>query len=124
MRLDKALPMPGKGALIAFGSFPDGFPKERVGGVVFDVRTSPGFSSKDPNARIEVVLQSSDDHWIPIGTLPLAGLEDGWKTVGLSIPNHEHFASMKWLYSIRLQLATTQPVSGEIYINDAGVILR
>ncbi len=124
VRLNKALPMPGKGALIAFGSFPDGFPKERVGGVVFDVRTSPGFSSKDPNARIEVVLQSSDDHWIPIGTLPLAGLEDGWKTVGLSIPNHEYFASMKWLYSIRLQLATTQPVSGEIYINDAGVILR
>ena len=124
VRLSNALPVTGKGALIAFADFPGNLPKERVGGVVFEVRTSHGFSTEDVAARIEVVLQSQADHWIPIGSIPLAGLDSGWKTVELSIPNHEHFASMKWLYSIRLQLATTHPVSGKIYIDDAGVILR
>ncbi len=124
VRLDKALPTPGKGALLSFGSFPEGLPKERIGGVVFEVRTSHGFSTEDAAARIEVVLQSQADHWIPIGSIPLAGLKDGWKTMELSIPNHEHFASMKWLYSIRLQLAATHPVTGKIYVDDAGVILR
>jgi len=124
VQLEKALPIPGKGALITFGSFPDGFQKERVGGVVFDVRTSHDFSCHDSNARIEVVLQSANDHWIPIGSVPLDKLRSKWKTFEIALPGHEHLASMKWLYSIRLQLATIQPVSGEIYINDAGVILR
>jgi hypothetical protein len=124
VQLKKAIPAEGKGSLILFESFPAEFPKERIGGVVFDIRTSHKFSSKDKNARIEVVLQSSDDHWIPIGTIPLAGLKDGWKTVKIPIKDHTHFASMKWLYNIRLQLMTTQPVTGEIFVNDAGVILR
>ena len=99
-------------------------PKERVGGVVFDVRASHDFSTEDPNARVEVVLQSTADHWISIGSFPLSGLKDAWKTIELPIRDHKHFESMKWLYSIRLQLATTRPASGEIYIDDAGVILR
>jgi len=122
--LENALPVEGKGALISFESFPDDLPRKRIGGVVFDVRTSQEFASEDANARIEVVLQSAADHWIPIGSFPLASLKNGWKTMEFSISNHEHFSSMKWLYKIRLQLAATRPVSGEIYIDDAGVILR
>jgi len=124
IKLDKALPSEGKGTLVAFNAFPQGFPKERVGGVVFDVRLSHDFICHDSNARIEVVLQSANDHWIPIGSVPLGKLKRKWKTVEIALPGHEHLDSMKWLYSIRLQLAATQPASGEIYINDAGVILR
>ncbi len=124
VRLENALPAPGKGALISFTSFPPDLPKERIGGVVFDVRTSHGFSTQNADARIEVVLQSAADHWISIGSFPLNGLQEGWKTITLPIPNHEYYESMKWLYSIRLQLAATRPVNGEIYIDDAGVILR
>jgi hypothetical protein len=114
----------GKGGLIVFGSLPEALPKERVGGVTFDVRTSHSFSTDDANARIEVVLQSTADHWIPIGSVSLDGLQNGWKTIAIPIEDHENLASMKWLYSIRLQLAAARPVSGEIYIDDAGVILR
>jgi hypothetical protein len=124
VRLREALPARGKGGLVVFGSLPEALPKDRVGGVRFDVRTSHNFSSEDANARIEVVLQSTADHWIPIGSFPLDGLQDAWKTIELPIEDHENLASMKWLYSIRLQLAATRPVSGEVYIDDAGVILR
>ena len=124
IQLNKALPKTGKGGLIIFNAFPETLPKERIGGVAFDIRTSHDFSTEDPDARIEVVLQSAADHWIPIGSFSLSGLKDGWKTIELPIRNHEYLESMKWLYSIRLQLAATRPVSGEIYIDDAGVILR
>jgi hypothetical protein len=124
VRLHEAVPARGKGGLVVFESFPETLPKERVGGVTLDVRTSHNFSTEDANARIEVVLQSTADHWIPIGSFPLDGLQDDWKTIEISIEDHEDLSSMKWLYSIRLQLAATRPVSGEIYIDDAGVILR
>jgi hypothetical protein len=124
IELEEAVPAAGKGGLMVFSAFPENLPKERIGGVVFDVRTAHGFSTQDPNARIEVVLQSSADHWISIGSIPLTGLSDGWATIEFPIQNHKYFASMKWLYSIRLQLSATRPVSGAIYIDDAGVILR
>jgi len=122
--LDKALPGNGKGVLMTFGYFPESLPKERVGGVVLDLRTSHGFACSDSHARIEVVLQSANDHWIPIGSVPLGKLGEKWKSFKIPLPGHEHLDSMKWLYSIRLQLQTSKPASGEIYINDAGVILR
>jgi len=123
IQLRNAVSIPGKGALVEFRSLPQTLPKERIGGVVFDLRASHDFSG-DENARIEVVLQSEADHWIPIGSVRLSDFKDGWKTVELKIKDHRHLSSMKWLYAIRLQLSCSKPVNGEITIDDAGVILR
>ncbi len=124
IRLEKVVPKAGKGLVLALNSFPESLPKKRVGGVVLDLRTSHGFSKKNPDARIDVVLQSANDHWIPIGSFSLAGMEEDWKTIEIPIKNHEQLATMEWLYSIRLQLVAGKPVTGSIYIDDAGVILR
>jgi hypothetical protein len=124
IKLDEALPGEGKGLVVDFRSFPEGFPKERIGGVVLDLRLSHNFTCSDAQARIDLILQSENDHWIPIGSVPLGKLGTKWETFKIPLPGHEHLNSMKWLYSIRLQLQTSKPASGEIYINDAGVILR
>jgi len=124
VQLKDALPQVGKGGLIVFDSFPDNLPKERIGGVVFDIKASRELSTQDPYAKVEVVLQSEANHWIKIGSIPLSKLTDSWETIEVPISDHMHYGSMKWIYSIRLQLGATKPVSGEIFINDAGVILR
>ena len=124
VRLQHAVPEENKGGLIIFSRFPDGFPRQRVGGVVFDIKTSRGFGAANPDARLSVVLQSTADHWIPIGSLRLSGLKDGWQRISMPIEDHTHFDSMKWLYSIRFQLEAGRPVTGELFIDDAGVIMR
>jgi hypothetical protein len=124
IRLKNAMPREGGGGLLVFSPLPEALPKERVGGVVFDIRTSRGFAAANPGARLDVVLQSSADHWIPIGSLSLSGLKTGWQPVSIPIRDHTHFESMKWLYSIRFQLEAGRPVTGELFIDDAGVILR
>ena len=124
IRLEKALPTEGKGKLLELAHFPEDFPKKRVGGVILDVHTSHGFGRKNPDARVEVVLQSENDHWIPIGSFSLSGKEDGWKHISIPIKDHGQLAAMEWLYGIRLQLVCGKPATGTIYIDDAGVILR
>ncbi len=124
VRLNHIQPKPEYDTLLAFEPIPEGVPKERIGGFAFEARASHDLTSDDPNASLQIIFQSESDHWIPIGSVLLAELKHGWKTVELNIQNHEHLASMKWLYAIRIQLASTRPVTGEITVNDAGVILR
>lgn len=124
VRLDNTKPKPQYDTLLAFESIPKSIPKERVGGFSFEVRGSNNLATADPHAALQVILQSESDHWIPIGSIPLSELKKGWQTVEMKIQDHQHLDSMKRLYAIRIQLSSTHPVSGEIYINDAGLILR
>ncbi|QHI69092.1 GH39 family glycosyl hydrolase [Tichowtungia aerotolerans] len=124
IRLDAALPKPQHDTLLKFEPIPNRVSKERVGGVTFEVRASHDLATDDPYASLQIVLQSESDHWIPVGSVPLNRLTDEWQTLSFKIKNHEHLPAMKWLYSIRVQLSSTQPIHGEIFINDAGLILR
>ena len=112
-----------KNGLLEFKPIPETLPKERVGGVVLDVKLAHDFKTSNA-ARIDVVMQSSADHWISIGSIPFNELSTEWKTVRVEIEDHAHLESMQWLYSIRLLLSDSTATRGEIYINDAGVILR
>lgn len=124
IRLDAAQPKPQHDTLLKFEPIPDSVSKERVGGVTFEVRASHDLSTNDPHASLQIILQSESDHWISVGSVPLSSLNDEWQTLSFKIKNHEHLPAMKWLYAIRIQLSSTRPVSGEITINDAGLILR
>lgn len=124
IRLDTVQPKPKYDTLLTFEPIPDRIPKERVGGFVFEVRASHDLTTSDPHATLQVVLQSESDHWIPIGSVALSRLKEGWQTIELNIKDHEHLTSMKWLYAVRIQLNSTRPVTGDIFINNAGLILR
>ena len=124
IHLDATLPEPGNDTLLSFEPIPAHINRARVGGVSFEINASHDLVSDDPKARLQVILQSESDHWIPLGSISFAELEHDWKKIELHITDHEDLPAMKWLYAIRIQLVSTQPVSGEIYINDAGLILR
>ncbi|MBI9020638.1 MAG: hypothetical protein JEZ10_05225 [Verrucomicrobia bacterium] len=124
IRLNRIQPKPGSDILLAFEPIPETVAKERISGFSLDVRASHNLSCEDSSAHLQIVLQSESDHWIPIGTIPLSELNRDWKKFERIIQNHEHLNSMKWLYAVRIQLVSTRPVTGEIFIDDAGVILR
>jgi hypothetical protein len=124
VRLENILPQSGADSLIIFEPIPERISKERVGGFACEVRASHDLATDDPAAALQVVMQSESDHWIPVGSIPLKDLRNGWEKMEWRIEDHEHLPSMSHLYAIRIQLASTRPVTGEIYINDAGVILR
>ena len=124
IRLDNVQPVNDKDIILEFNPIPEGVAKERTGGFACEIKASRGLSSADPQARLMFVLQSSADHWIPIGELPIKEIGIKWENVELKIENHENLPAMKWLYAIRILLLSTRPVDGEIFINDAGLILR
>ena len=125
IKLENSLPESGKDILLAFEPIPASVPKDRIGGFVFEVKTSHDFVTGDGGAQILVVLQSEADHWMPLGQVSLTS-EHGkdWESVELRIKDPARLPSMKWLYAVRLLLVAGNPVSGQVYIDDAGFILR
>ncbi|MBL7077096.1 MAG: hypothetical protein ISS31_06470 [Kiritimatiellae bacterium] len=124
IRLREAQPTNGKNSLLEFKPIPDGVQKARTGGFALEIKGSHDLSSGDPSARLLFVLQSESDHWIQIGELPLKQIGSRWRQAEFRIEDYEDLPAMQWLYAVRILLASTRPVSGEIFINDAGLILR
>jgi alpha-L-arabinofuranosidase len=127
VRLKQARPSSGKDRLALF-SIPDSLPKERIAGVVLKLGTSSDFTCAPENSSISVVLQSETDHWIPLGTIPLAELKGTLKEFSFSLPDTKYYKAMGHAYSVRLQFnhssPNDQPMNGLIYIDDLGFILR
>jgi hypothetical protein len=90
--------------------------------------TSSDFTCTPENSSISIVLQSETDHWIPLGTIPLAELKGTLKEFSFSLPDTKYYKAMGHAYSVRLQFnhssPNDQPMNGLIYIDDLGFILR
>ncbi len=124
IQLDQSQPVSGQDCLLECKPIPDRIPKERVGGFAMEIKAAGNLVSADPHARLMIVLQSESDHWIPIGSLPLHEISADWEQREFKIEDHENLPAMQWLYAVRLQLSSSAPVTGELFINDAGLILR
>jgi alpha-L-arabinofuranosidase len=126
--LDGDLPTSGNDKLAIFSPLPDSVPRERIAGVVLDIGTSADFKCADKDVGVRIVLQSELDHWINLGSLPLAGVRGSWKTLELKLPDPKYHAAMSKNYALFLQLyqnkAKKVPVSGKIYLDNVGFILR
>lgn len=122
--LDQALDEPQKNTLCALKTMPDGLAKERVGGVVGMLGGSPELASEDPKAFVQIVVQSNLDHWMPVGRIPLAELRGGWRELSISFDDPRVLEAMHELYAVRFHLKSRKPVSGRIYFDDIGFILR
>ncbi|MCF7848918.1 MAG: hypothetical protein K9M45_08725, partial [Kiritimatiellales bacterium] len=122
------LPMPGNDKLAVFTPLPESVPKERIAGVVLDVRASGDFKCSDKNVGIRVVLQSEVDHWIELGSLKVEEVRGKWKTLELKLPDPKYYAAMGKTYALFIQLYQDDdkkvPVSGKIYLDNVGFIFR
>ena len=76
-------PDKGTDALITFETFPEGFPKERIGGVIFEVQAGPDLQSAADYLGLRVILQSEAAHWIDLGSIDLSKHQGKWSAHNL-----------------------------------------
>jgi alpha-L-arabinofuranosidase len=124
--LASALPEEGSDKLAVF-SLPTTLPKERIAGVVLDVSASADFACADKNVGVRVVLQSEMDHWIELGTVKLQEVRGQWRTREFKL-DASKYPAMGKTYALFIQLyqddAKKVPVTGNVYLDNAGFILR
>ncbi len=121
-------PEANQDTLLAFEQLPSDLPKDRIGGVVFDVSVSPDFDCVDPQTRINIILQSESAHWIQLGSLNVNDLKGKWKSMTLRLPDQKFHSAMHATYALRFQLSQPatekSPATGRIYFDNVGFLLR
>ena len=124
VHLDNAISQPQKNTLLAINTMPDGFERGRVGGITAVIGASHGLQCDDKGGHLQIVLQSNNDHWIPLGSIPLTDLAGGPREFVFRNNDPRFREAMPELYAVRFMLNSTKPVSGVIHIDDVGFILR
>jgi hypothetical protein len=105
-------------------SYPKKVPKERIGGICFDIYVPKDFVCNDQNANIQAVMQSTGAYWIPCGSVKLNEAKGEWRTIRLEVPNKDFLKVMDRDFSVMIVMTSNQPLSGPIYIDNLGFILR
>ncbi|CAI8349739.1 MAG: Intracellular exo-alpha-(1-_5)-L-arabinofuranosidase 1 [Opitutia bacterium UBA7350] len=123
--LFNALPARDADLLFHFEPLPrEELPFENASGVLGKIRAAHNLKCADPKARINLVLQSDANHWIPIGSVPLNAIKGEWKTFAFTLKDPDLLNAMAKLYALRFQIQANAPVTGEIYLDDLGFIFR
>lgn len=104
--------------------YPKGIPTERIGGVVFDIFVPDEFELDEHGGNLQAVLQSTGAYWIPCGQVQLAESRGEWRTVRMEIPNKQFLKVMDDAFSLLFVMHTEGPVSGPIYLDNIGFMLR
>jgi hypothetical protein len=105
-------------------AYPRNIPKERIGGVVFDILVPDELDLDDPSANLQAILQSHGAYWIPCGQIQLSESRGKWRTVQLEIPDKKFLKVMDQAFSILFVMSTEKPVSGPVYLDNIGFMLR
>jgi hypothetical protein len=109
--------------LFALEKIPRGIPRERIGGVMFDLFV-PEALKMAPNAEIQAVMQSTGAYWIPCGKVDLNRDRGTWRTVRLEIPDKKFLSVMDRAFSVRFITGMDFTINGTIYIDNLGFLLR
>ena len=113
----------GNPVLIRFSSIRDRVNREGIRGVIFDLKGSGNLQSDDPNAHVQVIVQSEADWWMDLGHIPLKTIGD-WKTIELMMTQEKHTKAAYQTVNIWLVLRSKSPVKGSVFIDKAGFLVR
>jgi hypothetical protein len=104
---------------------PDKLKRENIRGVVFEVMTSSDFACDDPDARIEVAMQSPADWWMVLGSVKLKDLKE-WKSVQVDVTQEKHIKAMPSAGNVWFLLtnAKDKPAKGLVYFDHIGFMVR
>jgi hypothetical protein len=122
--MENALPGDNADVLMLLEQLPQDLSKERIGGVVGEMQASPDFATDDPNARVNIVLQSEADHWMVVGSIPLESMRGEWEHFKFEVDDPRRLKAMARLYAVRYQIESEAPVTGRIYFDNLGFLLR
>ena len=118
---------PGRDADLLFHFEPmprDELPLENASGVIGQLRAAHNIQCDDPDARINVILQSDANHWIPIGSILLSEIIGEWQHFEFKVTDPDLQDAMAKLYAVRFQIQSDAPITGDIYLDDLGFIFR
>lgn len=96
--------------------------RSNIRGAVFDMMCK-GISSEDPNASVMVVMQSPANYWMVLGHVPLKN-SDKWETHQVVTENPKHMSAMASTYNLWLVLSSSKPVTGTVYFDRIGLMVR
>lgn len=122
--LENSLPGDNKDVLLLLERFPESLEKDRIGGVFGEVQVAPDLVTKDPEACVNVILQSEADHWMQLVTIPFSEMQGEWKRFQFKIEDPRLLKAMARLYAVRFQIVSTEPITGEIYFDNLGFLIR
>lgn len=95
-----------------------------IRGVVFDAALAASFACADPSAALEVVMQSPDNWWMSLGTVPVAKLSREWSTWALPVKDERHLAAVGNAFNVWFILHRASPASGALLLDRAGLMVR
>ncbi len=105
--------------IFAIKEYPRSIPKERIGGVFFDLSVSEHFQPLE--TKLQVILQSHGAYWIPCGeTVPKPGTKKIW----LEIPDKKFLKVMDQGFAILFLLTSEEAINGTLKIDNLGFLLR
>lgn len=93
-------------------------------GVTGQLRAAHNLKCADSEARINIILQSDANHWMPIGSIKLSNIIGKWKPFAVKVTQPEELDAMAKLYGLRFQIQSQAPITGDIYLDDLGFIFR
>ena len=93
-------------------------------GVTGQLRAAHNLKCADPKARINIILQSDANHWMPIGSIKISDIIGEWEPFTAKITKPEELDAMAKLYGLRFQIQSQAPITGDIYLDDLGFIFR
>jgi alpha-L-arabinofuranosidase len=117
-------PSSPKHALMTVSDFPDDrhLNRSNIRGVVFDMKAL-NFKCDDPNAKVDVVMQSPANYWMFLGHVSLADAAE-WHTFSVPMKDPKYIAPMSSAYNILFLLSASQTASGSICFDKIGLMVR
>jgi len=113
--------------LIDITSYPKGVKRSRIGGVVFDLIIPESLQIKKEEGKtvaIEAVLQSTGAYWIPCGKIKIDPEKGKKQTIHLKIADNKFLKVMDRAFSIIFLVEGEKLMSGSIYLDNVGFMLR
>jgi alpha-L-arabinofuranosidase len=120
IRLHSESVQPPNNHIFAIKEYPRAIPKQRIGGVFFDLAVSNDFQPAE--TRLQVILQSHGAYWIPCGDLVLK--PGSAQRVRMDIADKKFLQVMDQGFAVLFLLAANGDVSGTVVLDDFGFVLR
>jgi hypothetical protein len=111
--------------LLRLTKFPgdDKLNRANIRGIIFQMMLSKNFSCDDPNANIQVIIQSPANWWMWMGQVPLSQMQS-WKSVRFDTDDPKFTRAMPQAQKVWFVLHASKPVRGSIYIDNVGFMVR
>lgn len=111
---------PPNNHLFAIKEYPRSIPKERIGGIIFDLSVSKEFQPLE--TKLQVVLQSHGAYWIPCGDVTIVPGEK--QTVRIEIPDKKFLKVMDQGFAVLFLITSKENITGTLEIDNLGFLLR